>query len=902
MIKGATEPGSRWRDRGAWEAVQAELAPIEGDEGVRRRAEEYAPFFQHFGERVRILPNCYFSSPWRIVLENGAGINRGAIIEGSSGIRIGRNCRIGHRVLIHSANHLIEDEDGLAFFERGYAYLPVVIGDNALISANVTILPGARIGPGSFVAAGAVVTAGDWPEASRLMGVPARARDGRGPAPVPPPLVVLRAPGEWLASARRLVAALGLPQVRAQAAAEPLLGGTKAVIDLTEDAAPPSSGLIRWHLAPADSLTQDIARHGQWPALPREVRRTRVRNGFGEAPSLASCAAATLYSAWNHRNKQPAIDRLSAGEQLRWLVLPLLRDVAPAALHAGWDRLITSLAPVGPNEAENGATLGTQPDRYTSDRADLDARAAERAAGLAPAVARAFSEPEAVKPAVVRSALLSAPELLPPLVARLAQSHRAYCEALLDLLLPHASTAERLAAVGIAALLLGQADRAEAVVARLTSRDWCVDGGSAVLSARGSRAVSRSALVGGCLAAAALSRTPDADLAIREVVTVPLTWHAVTTSGDIVDQHRRLISPSLFTNWRALVEAPAIEQGHILIDDLHFADAAGELEAIWAEIAVAAIRAAGHTAVRVHPWPSGCRWALALRLDVDRAVPARTINAVLDVQRQRMRAAAGSWYFIPGAAHNGAVRGVLKYWNQEYGLHATAAGQEECDVAAVLDTGVTMHSSNRSEYWRGRPTLDGARQTGARYAESMLSMHRLPQLDDSGHGPRPLWLTPLHFPLEGSTSDTDTSYFWRRASAIRRQIARGGFVIIGSHPDCDPLVLDRALAEIGLEGAWCATVGDVVARVARLQGPDALAVSEAAGTVVLIPRHCIADVTVETLRPDQNVWRAWHIQLQAGAPRALRLEEPSTPSARTHGSEEHGENDGGKTAPAQSPR
>ena len=892
MERAAADPGSSRRDRRSWELVQAELSSIEGDEGIRRRAEAYAPYFQRFGAGVRILPCCHFSSPWRIVLDDGAGINRNAIIEGSSGVRIGRNARIGHRVLIHSANHLTGDGDGLAFFEQGYAYLPVSIGDNVLISANVTILPGARIGAGAFVAAGAVVTAGDWPEATRLLGVPARARAGRVVKPDPRALVVVRAPPDALAAARRLVAVLGMPQVRAQSHADPLPPGVGAVIDLADDAPAVAPDLVRWRIAPPDALRAEEAMHGRRPQLPREVRRTRVRNGFGEVPSLASCATATLYAAWNHGNKQPAVYRRSAGDRLRWLVLPLLRDLAPPAERAGWDRLLASLGegmPAAKGGGE-GHRVALVPEAFR--QSECDALVAERVAGLSPALAQAFSEPAIGKPVAVRAALLSAPEMLPPLVLRLMPSHREHCETLLDLLLPHANTAERLASVGVAALLAGQPARNEAIAARLADREWCVDGGSAVLSARGSHAVSRSPLVGACLAAAALSRSPECDLVIRETTVARLDWHAIDTSGDLIDRERRLISPSLLAGWRALVAPPAIEQGHAQIDEGHYSDPAGDVEAIWAEIAVAAVHAAGATAVRVLPWPTGCRWALALRLDVDRATPAATINALLDVQRTRLRSAAGSWYFIPGAAHNDAVRNVLRHWNQEHGLHATFAGETARDEASPPGIGVTMHSSNRSEYWRGRPTLEGARRVGARYAESMVSMHRLPHLDEGGAAAPPLWLTPLHFPLEGSTAETDTSYFWHRAAALRRQIARGGLVIVGSHPDCNPAILDRALAEMGAEGAWCATVGEVVERVARLHGPDALTASEEAGEITLTPRHCVADVTVETLAPGESAWQAWRIQLQAGAPRRLRVAD-AIPAGR---------NDDSASRAAQSPR
>lgn len=51
-----------------------------------------------------------------------------------------------------------------------------VIGDNAVIGANATVLPGVSIGEGAFVAAAAVVTR-DVPGGMMAIGAPARIRD-----------------------------------------------------------------------------------------------------------------------------------------------------------------------------------------------------------------------------------------------------------------------------------------------------------------------------------------------------------------------------------------------------------------------------------------------------------------------------------------------------------------------------------------------------------------------------------------------------------------------------------------------------------------------------------------------------------------------------------------------------
>jgi acetyltransferase-like isoleucine patch superfamily enzyme len=52
--------------------------------------------------------------------------------------------------------------------------IPVEIGDDVLVGANVIILKGARIGRASVVGAGSVVTGGEYAAASIIAGNPAR--------------------------------------------------------------------------------------------------------------------------------------------------------------------------------------------------------------------------------------------------------------------------------------------------------------------------------------------------------------------------------------------------------------------------------------------------------------------------------------------------------------------------------------------------------------------------------------------------------------------------------------------------------------------------------------------------------------------------------------------------------
>ena len=66
---------------------------------------------------------------------------------------IGRNCVIGHNVMLHGCT----------------------IGDNSLIGMGAILLNGAKIGKNSLVGAGALVTEGkSFPDNSLIVGAPAR--------------------------------------------------------------------------------------------------------------------------------------------------------------------------------------------------------------------------------------------------------------------------------------------------------------------------------------------------------------------------------------------------------------------------------------------------------------------------------------------------------------------------------------------------------------------------------------------------------------------------------------------------------------------------------------------------------------------------------------------------------
>ena len=136
---------------------------IEGDKGIAKRAEEYAPYFLKFGEDVVIEGGCFFSHPENIIIDDGTGINRLTSMYGSGGIRIGRKVRIGPCTFFHSANHLLPHEGEATRDWKGtFEYRQSEINDFCLISAHCIILPGVKLLPATKVAAGVVLTRGNY--------------------------------------------------------------------------------------------------------------------------------------------------------------------------------------------------------------------------------------------------------------------------------------------------------------------------------------------------------------------------------------------------------------------------------------------------------------------------------------------------------------------------------------------------------------------------------------------------------------------------------------------------------------------------------------------------------------------------------------------------------------------
>ena len=97
-------------------------------------------------------------------------INHNAYLMDGGGITIGHHCFIGPNCGMYTATHPVLAEERNQGLEKA---LPIVIGDNCWIGADVTILPGVTIGSNTIIGAKSVITK-DIPDHVIALGNPCR--------------------------------------------------------------------------------------------------------------------------------------------------------------------------------------------------------------------------------------------------------------------------------------------------------------------------------------------------------------------------------------------------------------------------------------------------------------------------------------------------------------------------------------------------------------------------------------------------------------------------------------------------------------------------------------------------------------------------------------------------------
>ncbi|KAI4851728.1 hypothetical protein E4T44_01957 [Aureobasidium sp. EXF-8845] len=146
--------------------------PIEmtEEEMMSRRSEILKQFFGSLGKNSFIEPPLNVDYGCNILIGDDFFSNFGLTILDCGLVEIGDRVLMGNNVSILAATHKTDVQsrrDGVEFA------LPVFIGDDCWIGANVSILPGVTIGNGCTIGAGSVVTK-SIPAFSVAVGSPAR--------------------------------------------------------------------------------------------------------------------------------------------------------------------------------------------------------------------------------------------------------------------------------------------------------------------------------------------------------------------------------------------------------------------------------------------------------------------------------------------------------------------------------------------------------------------------------------------------------------------------------------------------------------------------------------------------------------------------------------------------------
>ncbi len=144
---------------------------------INERSKRVIPFRPHDAKRVG--EGCFYLDliVWlngdRIELGDRVAFNWGCYVNGFGGLTIGDGAEFGPGVMIHTANHVIDDPHA-SVTEQGWRDdPPMTIGKSCWIGMGACVLPGVQIGDGCIVGAGSVVVH-DLPPYTLAVGNPAR--------------------------------------------------------------------------------------------------------------------------------------------------------------------------------------------------------------------------------------------------------------------------------------------------------------------------------------------------------------------------------------------------------------------------------------------------------------------------------------------------------------------------------------------------------------------------------------------------------------------------------------------------------------------------------------------------------------------------------------------------------
>ena len=137
---------------------------------IEKRTSILQQLIPNLGENCTILSPFVTDYGCYCKIGHDTFINHNAYLMDGGGITIGNHCFIGPNCGMYTAIHPLLAKERNKGFEKA---LPIIIGDNCWIGADVTILPGVTIGSNTIIGAKSVVTK-DIPDNVIAAGNPCR--------------------------------------------------------------------------------------------------------------------------------------------------------------------------------------------------------------------------------------------------------------------------------------------------------------------------------------------------------------------------------------------------------------------------------------------------------------------------------------------------------------------------------------------------------------------------------------------------------------------------------------------------------------------------------------------------------------------------------------------------------
>lgn len=841
-----------------WHKIQSELADLPGAEGIEERRKAYRPYFLRFGKDIVIEEGCRFYCPERISLDDDVRLNIGALIYGSGGVHIGRHVRIGPRCFLHSANHDIALDDK-AFFEKSYIYKNVYIGDNCLISANVSILPGAKLGNGSFLACGAVVPNKNYGPNSYLAGIPANQLESLHKASEEStiyeeqPVIAFLTPennSKYMNIARLLVTVLGCPQVRVYQDKSHIPESVQVSIAIGPEGWKPETyrGEL-WRLYYSkNSISGKALVNGV--ALPVGLEWALAPKIDPESSDLLNAFQVSAYYSLKRFSK---ID--GKGTDKEYIDITVLFWL---------QRKYGLMSEVSFKQFEDALEKNTfHSEIFFGDQKQISQEVESLQASL--------SGYDSIKKIPLK-VFLNEPHNLVILVSNITKLDQ--LEALFDELLSRANKSLQLSYLGLAAKIRGFNNIYDKVIEKLFDHYYDHQTGC-ILSLPNAKSYNYSPVT--VLLLALHESKPQIDKLYKRIV---FDWGVLPAGEDspwlvsngqqeglLVDKGLKLISSSLMENWVKLMTPPDLDDFPMELQEHNYLPILKQIEELWVKLLRDILLDKNLPFVQLKPWPFGYHNALSLRYDVDRNTVRDHVLAIVDIQKDMLGGNCATWFLLPGSAYNDRLNKLLPLYLQDIGLHAVDSAELKSGQ------GATFHSAPGAEYWRGALTVTAANQAETIYSEMLSTQLSVPrpvliEENNSLHFTG-TWYLPLHFPLEGSTADDTTAYFDRLAVYYKELLASGGHLILGSHPDLNQNILKEIVRRDQLGSSWCVTTETAVDRCKAVLGYGNISIGSFSDKqITLSSKNTVADLHVVVDWP-AGAAEDFCLQLNKGMPRTI---------------------------------